>query len=449
MRDALPELPGPASNARFYSHRIRWDYISQEHEEMKSTGRKTTLTPKLRFPEFRDGPGWETLSLEELGEFVSERVPVSELTRANYVSTENLLPDFGGLSIAASLPSLATVVRYRKNDILAANIRPYLKKIWLADRDGGASNDVIVIRAYSEVGHDYLSQVLKNDRFITYVMSGVKGLKMPRGDVSLIRGYRVPISSPAEQHKIADCLTSLDELIGAERQKLDALRTQKKGLMEQLFPREGESRPRLRFPEFWDSPEWEEKTLTELFHFQDGFSFKSTDFTRSAGDATQVIRITDINNRNKNTDKVYVSNVFLNSINLRKYYTERGDLLLSLTGAAGFNYCIWDSETSLINQRTTKITPKDKLNQALISLLEPLSYDKINARGEGQNNNLSREFLNSVTLPIPRPAEQQRIASCLTSFDDLVSAQAQKLDALKLHKKGLMQQIFPSQECET
>ncbi|MDR2430533.1 MAG: restriction endonuclease subunit S [Puniceicoccales bacterium] len=203
---------------------------------MKHATPKPTPTPKLRFPEFRDGPDWEAHPLEELGEFVDERISVSAFSRADYVSTENLLPDFGGFSPPSSFPAGGSVVRYRANDILAANIRPYLKKIWLTDRSGGASNDVIVIRAKESVGSLYLSHALKNDRFIAYVMSGAKGLKMPRGDLSLIREYPVPTSSPAEQQKIAECLSTLDELIGAESQKLDALKAHKKALMQQLFP---------------------------------------------------------------------------------------------------------------------------------------------------------------------------------------------------------------------
>jgi type I restriction enzyme S subunit len=238
----------------------------------------------------------------------------------------------------------------------------------------------------------------------------------------------------------------LDELIAAQARKLDALKTHKKGLMQQLFPREGETQPRLRFPEFQNKGEWVEEKLDDLLHFQDGFAFKSTDFVKSKEDATQVIRITDINNQNTNEDKVYIPSAFLKDDKMGKYSVDDGDLLLSLTGAAGFNFFFWDGGPATINQRTAKVTAKKKAGRALLRLLEPLIHEKINARGEGQNNNLSKEFLSSIVLVIPEPAEQQRIASCLTSLDDLIAAQAQKLEALKTHKKGLMQQLFPSPE---
>jgi len=251
---------------------------------------------------------------------------------------------------------------------------------------------------------------------------------------------------PDEQQKIAACLSSLDELIAAQARKLEALKTHKKGLMQQLFPREGETQPRLRFPEFQNANEWKEEKLDDLFHFQDGFSFKSTDFVRTKEDATQVVRITDINNQNTNKDKVYVRNRCLASSKLKKYFVEKDDLLLSLTGAAGFNFFFWDGGRALINQRTAKVTPKTKSSPALARLLERMVHEKLNARGEGQNNNLSKEFLSTVMLLLPEPPEQQRIAICLTTLDDLITAQSAKIEDLKIHKKGLMQQLFPSPE---
>jgi type I restriction enzyme S subunit len=238
----------------------------------------------------------------------------------------------------------------------------------------------------------------------------------------------------------------VDELIAAQARKLDELKTHKKGLMQQLFLREGETQPRLRFPKFQNAREWVEEKLDDLLHFQDGFAFKSTDFVKSKEGATQVIRITDINNKNTNEDKVYIPSAFLEANKLGKYSVDDGDLLLSLTGAAGFNFFFWDGGPATINQRTAKVTTKKKSGRALLRLLEPLIHERINARGEGQNNNLSKEFLSSTVLVIPEPDEQQSIADCLATLDDLIAAQSQKFEALETHKKGLMQQLFPSPE---
>ena len=253
-----------------------------------------------------------------------------------------------------------------------------------------------------------------------------------------------PLASPAEQLKIAECLSSLDEAITAQARKVDALTKHKKGLMQQLFPREGETQPRLRFPEFREAGEWSHEKLDNLVLFQDGFAFKSTDFVKLQKEVIQVIRITDINNKNTNKDKVYIPTSLFERNKLDKYQVDDGDLLLSLTGAAGFNFFFWNGGPACINQRTAKVTAKKKSGKALLRLLDPLLHEKINARGEGQNNNLSKEFLSAIVLQIPGNGEQQRIASFLSSHDTLITAEAQKLEALNNHKKGLMQQLFPS-----
>jgi type I restriction enzyme S subunit len=195
--------------------------------------------PRLRFPEFRDAGEWEEGKLgdKNISTFVKERMPLEELTLESYVSTENLLPDYAGVTTSSKLPSTGSFTRYKKGDILISNIRPYLKKVWSANKDGATSNDVIVIRAKSKVRASFLTFLLKNDEFINYVMKGAKGVKMPRGDISLMKEYPVAIpANPKEQQKIADCLSSLDALIAAHAEKLDALKSHKKGLMQQLFP---------------------------------------------------------------------------------------------------------------------------------------------------------------------------------------------------------------------
>jgi type I restriction enzyme S subunit len=192
--------------------------------------------PRLRFPEFRDAEGWDADGLSNVADFVNERIPLEKLGVVNYVSTENILADFSGVTTASKLPTTGSATRFKVNDILVSNIRPYLKKVWFSDKDGGASNDVIVIRAKHNLSPQYLPFILKNDSFIAYAMRGAKGVKMPRGDVSLIREYPVAYPSIPEQQKLAECLTSLDELISAQAQKLNALKTHKIGLMQQLFP---------------------------------------------------------------------------------------------------------------------------------------------------------------------------------------------------------------------
>ena len=138
---------------------------------MKKDG-KPALVPKLRFPEFREAAGWDADALGDVADFVNEKIPLERVALENYVSTENILPDYGGVAKASKLPTTGSVTRYRPNDTLVSNIRPYLKKVWVADKEGGASNDVIVIRAKQRLLTKYFSFLLKNDAFIDYVMRG-------------------------------------------------------------------------------------------------------------------------------------------------------------------------------------------------------------------------------------------------------------------------------------
>ena len=203
--------------------------------------------------------------------------------------------------------------------------------------------------------------------------------------------------------------------------------------------------PELRFPEFLNEGEWEKDKVDNLFNLQDGYPFSSFDFTKGQENSEQVIRITDINNQNNNSEKVYVSKSKIQELDIEKYKVQHGDLLLSLTGAAGFNFFIWNANESYINQRTMKIYPKSNENKALTVLLEPLIHSEINALGTGQNNNLSKDALKEIKVVFPKPKEQQKIASCLSSLAEVIGAQSQKLELLKHHKKGLMQNLFPKE----
>lgn len=147
-----------------------------------------------------------------------------------------MLQDFEGVRIASKLPNSGSFTRFKKGDILFSNIRPYLKKVWQAVFDGAASNDVIVFRALGGYNHLFVSQIIKSDSFIAHSMSGAKGVKMPRGDKKMMLDYLFSIPSLPEQQKIASCLSSLDEGIAAQQQKVEALKEHKKGLMQKLFP---------------------------------------------------------------------------------------------------------------------------------------------------------------------------------------------------------------------
>ncbi|EJC3726388.1 restriction endonuclease subunit S [Enterococcus faecium] len=151
--------------------------------------------------------------LSDFSSYVNERIPVEKLNLNNYISTENMLQNKNGIVKSAKLPTTKSVVSYQKGDILISNIRPYFKKIWYANKNGGCSNDVLVIRAHENYNSKFLYYILSSDNFFDYVMSMSKGTKMPRGDKSAIMQYSIPNLSSKEQFEISETLSSIDKLI--------------------------------------------------------------------------------------------------------------------------------------------------------------------------------------------------------------------------------------------
>ena len=151
--------------------------------------------------------------LSDIAELRNQRTEVSPLSRDTYISTENMLPNRGGIVAATSLPTMEYTQAYCAGDVLVSNIRPYFKKIWRANFEGGCSNDVLVFHAKQGVDSRYLYYVLADDLFFEYATKTARGSKMPRGDKTAIMNYPVEGHSYAEQRKIASVLAAIDEKI--------------------------------------------------------------------------------------------------------------------------------------------------------------------------------------------------------------------------------------------
>lgn len=155
--------------------------------------------------------------LEDICSFVKGKVDVNTLTNDTYISTENMLPNKGGVTVATALPNIAKTQRYQRNDVLVSNIRPYFKKIWFAEHDGGCSNDVLVLRAKDGIDAMFLYYVLADDEFFDYATATSKGTKMPRGDKLALMQYNVPLLELPTQQRIAGILSSIDEKIALNK----------------------------------------------------------------------------------------------------------------------------------------------------------------------------------------------------------------------------------------
>lgn len=151
----------------------------------------------------------------------------------NYISTENLIGNFGGVQTAISIPSDTNVIHFKKGDVLVSNIRPYLRKVWFADKEGGCSADVFVFRAKG-IEPSFLYNSIANDSFINYVMSGAKGVKMPRGDKQQMLKYPFFVPSIEEQRKISRLLSLLDQRIATQNKIIEDYSTLMTSIMNNI-----------------------------------------------------------------------------------------------------------------------------------------------------------------------------------------------------------------------
>jgi len=238
-----------------------------------------------------------------------------------------------------------------------------------------------------------------------------------------------------EQQKIASCLSSLDEVITAHNQKLSTLKDHKKGLMQNLFPQEGETVPKYRFPEFLEDGDWAEKVLSEVADYENGKAHEK-----------------DID---EGGDFVVVNSKFISTEGQTVKYSnsaiclaKNGDILMVLSdlpNGKAIAKCFYVNEDDryTVNQRICKITPFDCENVFLFYIMNRNSYFLGFDDGVKQTNLRNQDVQNFPFLLPDNPKEQQKIASCLASLDSLISEQGEKIEQLKLHKKGLMQGLFP------
>lgn len=146
-----------------------------------------------------------------------------------------MLQDYQGIIEASSFPTNTNVIKFNKGDVLLSNIRPYLKKVWFAEKNGGCSADVFVFKALSACIPDFLHYIIANDRFINFAMSGAKGVKMPRGDKEQMKTYKIGLPSIEEQKKIAKLLSLLDERIATQNKVIEDLKKLKCAIIEKLY----------------------------------------------------------------------------------------------------------------------------------------------------------------------------------------------------------------------
>lgn len=275
---------------------------------------------------------WKYKRLSECSNFVSERT--SNIAIDNYISTENMIENRGGVKEAAALPNVKSTSAYKPNDILLSNIRPYFCKIWFADKKGSCSNDVLVVRAKKEVDPKFLYYVLSDQNFFNWDSMTSKGTKMPRGTPNAIMKYSVPDLPFHTQEKIASILSAYDNLIQNYKKQIEALQTAASELYKEWFVR-------FRFPG-WQTAEfengipegWKIERLGKLVEIKSGKRLpQGYDFSDSPT-SHPYIRARDIKHGNiDSNDFAYISDEVHKK--LKRYIVDENDILLTIVANIG------------------------------------------------------------------------------------------------------------------
>jgi type I restriction enzyme, S subunit len=393
---------------------------------------KKGLVPELRFPEFRDKGEWELAPLKKLASKRTERNRDGKLVRVLTNSAEHgvvdqrdyfdkdiatqgnlenyFIVDKGDFVYNPRISAFAPVGPISNNSVAKGVMSP----LYTVFRFRNSNIDFYAHYFKTSAWHLYMRQIgstgARHDRM---AITNDDFLAMP-----------LPVPSPKEQQKIADFLASIDELITAQIQKLAALKTHKKGLMQQLFPAEGETVPKLRFPEFLDKGKWEDKRLEYVAPLQRGFDLP-----------THQLELGDV-------PVVYSNGVQ----NYHKEGMAKGPgLVTGRSGTIGkLNFIeagdYWPHNTTL-----WVTSFKDNIPKFIYFLYATIGMERF-ASGSGVPT-LNRNDVHAFNAYIPQlKDEQQKIADCLTSLDDLITAQTKKIETLKAHKKGLMQELFPAMD---
>ncbi len=368
------------------------------------------MIPELRFPDFTNNDQWKADTVQNI---VTTKSPPKKLQSSEYLD-EGVFPiiDQSQSFYCGYTNDQQAIIN---EDLPLVIFGDHTCSLKMAREPFAQGADGIkILKSKAFIDPEYLYQ------YLTY--NGVKQENYKR-HYSKLKEKIVPYPEfeSGEQQKIASCLSSLDELLAAHNDKLDALKDHKKGLLQNLFPQEGETVPKVRFPEFEGDGEWELKTFEELFSIGSGKDYKHLE---------------------EGEIPVYGSGGYMLSVNDYLYDGEsvcigrKGtiDNPIFLTGK------FWTVDTLFYTHDFNECIPK-------FIFYVFLNINWLNHNEAGGVPSLSKKNLYKIETAVPpTKEEQQKIASCLSAVDELITAQKEKIEQLQQHKKGLMQGLFPKIE---
>ena len=409
---------------------------------------KKAVVPRLRFPEFRDAGPWE---VKRLGEVFCER---SERGGNGLELLSVTISD--GVVRAAELErknnANADLSNYKKvcpGDIVYNSMRMWQGASGVSWWHGVVSPAYTVVTPKESQNAVFWAYCFKLEHSIAEFVRFSQGVTSDTWNLKYPAFSAIEMAFPAEQaeqQKIADCLSSLDELIELQAKQLEALKAHKKGLMQQLFPREGETTPRLRFPEFRDAGPWEVKRLGEVVSIANGLSVVQN----NEPPGIKVTRIETISDGFVDITKVgYIKSLD----DIESYKLQVGDILFShINSLDHIGKCAFvDQPFDLyhgMNLLRFQVHKRDSVPKFIYYVVcsEPFRSSIRSRANQAVNQaSINQTEVGRSRIALPPFLEQQKIADCLSSLDEVIELQAKQLEALQTHKKGLMQQLFPQE----
>lgn len=403
-----------------------------------ATDAKPNLTLKVRFPEFVGQTTHEVLLQEVTAECkIQNPGQLSAESIMGVTKTDGLVPTDERL-IGSDISRYKLL---KKNWFAYNPMRLDIGSIarWKNNRDALVSPDYIVFRCRDEpsaaIDPEFLDHFRRSEQWEDFVSESGLGSVRVRIYYKDIARLRLNLPQISEQRKIAECLSALEGLIEAESRKLDALSIHKRGLMQQVFPCEGETLPHLRLPEFQNAPKWSEMKLGDIVDIRSGNS--PSQYRLSTKGRNAFVKVDDLNNCTKYQVEARERSDDTNGI------IPRGSVIFPKRGAAiDLNKIRLNVFPLLLDTNVMALTPGHQCTpEFLYYYLSSVGLSQI--ADSSTIPQINNKHIIPFKIALPETAEQERIATSLSSLDELIAAQSDKFETLKSHRKGLMQQIFP------
>lgn len=413
---------------------------------------KQGIVPALRFPEFQNAGEWVYLEGNKVFEQISNRKHNSNLPILAISQEHGAVPrDLIDYKVIVSDEGVENYKVVKVGDFIIS-LRSFQGGIEYSAYNGICSPAYIILRKRLDVDNQFFKYYFKSRAFIRDLNKNLEGIRDGKM-VSYKQFSEILLPIPSihnkkEQQKIADCLSSIDALIKAAENKLDELKDHKKGLMQQLFPAEGKTVPAFRFPEFQNAGEWTKRPLSRIGEVLQGYGFPEKYQGKSLGkypfykvsDISKAVQ-TGCNFISKAAN--YIDDEELDILKIKTI--PPGTTIFARIGEAiRLNRRIVTTQECIIDNNTVgvKAIPENAIDLFVYYIL--LQIDLIDFAG-GVVPSVTKSAIENIPIYCPpTKSEQQKIADCLSSIDDLIMAQTNRLEALKNHKKGLMQQLFPN-----